>query len=150
MAAFREFRVFRFVGRGAGRAQNRKTRNLRPPLESSGSSDFEPAPTQLKYRNCKQEHDIRGPFLRSCLLRGCFPSRLPPPRLPSGMPPRNSESSDVPVRRRAGRTIERLLTRKAAPHFKSVPIFRRGVGGDTFRQSPIATRPARNKTKTQK
>ena len=27
--------------------------------------------------------------------------------------------------------------------FKSLPISRRGVGGDTFRSSPIATRPAR-------
>ncbi len=102
-----------------------------------------PPPTQLKYSNCKQEHDIRGSFLRSCLLRGCFPSRLPPPKLPSGMPPRSSEFSGVPVRRRAGRTIEIFLTCKAAPHFESLPIFRRGVCGDTFRSSPIATRPAR-------
>jgi hypothetical protein len=29
--------------------------------------------------------------------------------------------------------------------FKSIPIFRRGVGGDTFRSSPIATRPARRR-----
>ena len=29
--------------------------------------------------------------------------------------------------------------------FQSIPIFRRGVGGDTFRSSPIATRPARRR-----
>ena len=39
MAAFREFRVFRFVGRWAGRAQNRKTRNSRNANMSSKSSD---------------------------------------------------------------------------------------------------------------
>jgi hypothetical protein len=29
--------------------------------------------------------------------------------------------------------------------FQRIPIFRRGVGGDTFRSSPIATRPARRR-----
>jgi hypothetical protein len=40
MAAFREFRVFRFVGRWAGRAQNRKTRNSWSRFESSESSEL--------------------------------------------------------------------------------------------------------------
>ena len=44
MAAFKEFQVVRIVGRWAGRAQNQKTRNLRPRFESSESSDFEPVP----------------------------------------------------------------------------------------------------------
>ena len=35
-----KLRVFRFVGRWAGRAQNRKTRNSNGPEASSESSDF--------------------------------------------------------------------------------------------------------------
>ena len=117
-------------GGGGDDPKNRKTLNLGARVQGSESSFFEPAPTQLKYRNCKQEHDTRGPF-----LRGCFPSKLPS----SGMPPR-FRCSGPPE---SGPKNRKTLNMQGRPAFKSLHIFRRAVGGDTFRQNPIATRPGR-------
>ena len=57
-----------------------------------------------------------------------------------------SAKLSLPMSRSAGERAEQskyFLKCKAATHFKSLPISRRGVGGDTFRSSPIAIRPAR-------